>query len=189
MANAVENVVYCLRTIIVRITLGPISFVFLELSKFVLVLVLAFWIAIGIFMMWESLMPEAAGRLSAAAAAVVANSSGLMPSTEGKDNANESGTYPFVVDLPKTESSTLETIIKDETLLTAAEGKSSSLIKDEPPRGSAKEEANKSEEKSPSILKNEAETAKEAEVASTAGTASKQPSAASEVGDTEKPAA
>ncbi|XP_011178186.1 uncharacterized protein LOC105209471 isoform X2 [Zeugodacus cucurbitae] len=174
MANAVENVVYCLRTIIVRITLGPISFVFLELSKFVLVLVLAFWIAIGIFMMWESLMPEAAGRLSAAAAAVVANSSGLMPSTE---------------DLPKTESSTLETIIKDETLLTAAEGKSSSLIKDEPPRGSAKEEANKSEEKSPSILKNEAETAKEAEVASTAGTASKQPSAASEVGDTEKPAA
>ncbi|XP_039947738.1 uncharacterized protein LOC120766371 [Bactrocera tryoni] len=130
MVNAIENVFYTLRNILIRITLGPISFVFLELSKFVLVLALAFWITVGIFMMWESIMPEAASRLSAAAAAVVANSSGLMPSDEDKDNAKESGSYPFVVDLPKTESLSLEKHIIEEALLqkVTSEGKSPSIV-------------------------------------------------------------
>uniref|UniRef100_W8BQ07 Uncharacterized protein n=1 Tax=Ceratitis capitata TaxID=7213 RepID=W8BQ07_CERCA len=111
MAYGIGSVVCLLRTILIRITVGPISFLFLELSKFMIVLVVAFWVTVGIFLMWESIMPEAAIRLSAAAAAVVANTSGLMPNDDEKRN------YPFIVDLPKTASSDLETQIKEETLL------------------------------------------------------------------------
>ncbi|XP_012160529.1 uncharacterized protein LOC105665279 isoform X2 [Ceratitis capitata] len=117
MAYGIGSVVCLLRTILIRITVGPISFLFLELSKFMIVLVVAFWVTVGIFLMWESIMPEAAIRLSAAAAAVVANTSGLMPNDEGKGNADERRNYPFIVDLPKTASSDLETQIKEETLL------------------------------------------------------------------------
>lgn len=126
-------------------------------------------------------MPEAASRLSAAAAAVVANSSGLMPSDEGKDNANESSSYPFVVDLPKTESLSLEKHIIDETLLqkVASEGKSPSILKSEAPAVKSVTEETKDEIK--------IEISK-AEVVSAEAVVSKQPSIAmgSEAGDSDK---
>ncbi|XP_011211547.2 uncharacterized protein LOC105231788 [Bactrocera dorsalis] len=200
MVNAIENVFYTLRNILIRITLGPISFVFLELSKFVLVLALAFWITVGIFMMWESIMPEAASRLSAAAAAVVANSSGLMPSDEDKDNAKESGSYPFVVDLPKTESLSLGKQVIEEALLqkVTSEGKSPSVVasakgvtleaKDE-----NKNEISKSEVPAVKSITEEAKDEikieiSKAEVASAEAAVSKQPSTAmeSEAGDSGK---
>lgn len=127
-------------------------------------------------------MPEAASRLSAAAAAVVANTSGLMPNNEDKDNANESSNYPFVVDLPKTESSSLETHIKDEALLQTAalEEKTPSILKNEPSTVTSVAETPKEEIK--------IDTSK-VEVASAEAIVSKQPSAAieSEAGNTDKP--
>ncbi|XP_050333972.1 uncharacterized protein LOC126761659 [Bactrocera neohumeralis] len=204
MVNAIENVFYTLRNILIRITLGPISFVFLELSKFVLVLALAFWITVGIFMMWESIMPEAASRLSAAAAAVVANSSGLMPSDEDKDNAKESGSYPFVVDLPKTESLSLEKHIIEEALLqkVTSEGKSPSIVASGLPavkgvtleaKDEIENEISKSEVPAVKSITEEAKDnikieISKAEVASAEAVVSKQPSTAmgSEAGDSGK---
>uniref|UniRef100_A0A0K8U736 Uncharacterized protein n=2 Tax=Bactrocera latifrons TaxID=174628 RepID=A0A0K8U736_BACLA len=202
MVNAIENVFYSLRNIIIRITLGPISFVFLELSKFVLVLALAFWITVGIFMMWESIMPESASRLAAAAATVVANSSGLMPSDEGK--AKESSSYPFVVDLPKTESSSLEKHVIEETLLqkVTSEAKTPSIVATGLPAVKGITEEIKDEIKNeisraevPAVKSVTQETKDEiktevskAEVASAEAAVSKQPSTAmgSEAGDSGK---
>ncbi|XP_054725524.1 uncharacterized protein LOC129235619 [Anastrepha obliqua] len=138
MACGIEKVLCFLRLVIIKLTVGPISFIFFEISKFVLVLALAFWITIGIFLMWESIMPETAHRLSEAAAAVIANTSGLTPQVEDKENIDESGSYPFIVDLPKTTSSTAETLIKDVLLVQTAESEapegSSTPIKDSLPK-------------------------------------------------------
>ncbi|XP_017481050.1 PREDICTED: uncharacterized protein LOC108370260 [Rhagoletis zephyria] len=146
MTCGIENALCFLKGIVIKLTVGPISFVFFEISKFVLVLALAFWITVGIFLLWESIMPEAAYRLSQAAEAVVANTSGLTPRVESKENVNESGSYPFVIDLPKTSSSVVETQINDESVQQAAPIETSPET-EEPP--SAAESSNPVQQPSP----------------------------------------
>ncbi|XP_067645659.1 uncharacterized protein [Eurosta solidaginis] len=117
MDCGIEKLVWFIKATIIKLTVDPVTFVLVQITKFVLVLALAFWITVGIFLMWEGIMPETARRLSATAAAVVGNSAGLLPKDEYKDITGEQGNYPYIVDLPKATSSTMEKDAKKQTTI------------------------------------------------------------------------